>query len=110
MKYYSKSISLIVTLLFFMFSSQMYSQVTVNYVQQTGNYDESFDDGGAAFNQNAYQMGMWANTGNKKTVRWRDFDTDGINSGSARSLQVGDEFRISVSAHTVYGQMGFALL
>lgn len=110
MKYYSRSISLIVTLLFLMFSSQMYSQVTVNYVQQTGNYDEAFDDGGAAFNQNAYQMGMWANTGNKKTVRWRDFDTDGINSGSARSLQVGDEFRISVSAHTVYGQMGFALL
>ena len=110
MKYYSRSISLIVTLLFFMFSSQMYSQVTVDYVQQTGNYDEAFDDGGAAFNQNAYQMGMWANTGNKKTVRWRDFDTDGINSGSARSLQVGDEFRISVSAHTVYGQMGFALL
>ena len=110
MKYYSKSISLIVTLLFFMFSSQMYSQVTVDYVQQTGNYDEAFDDGGAAFNQNAYQMGMWANTGNKKTVRWRDFDTDGINSGSARSLQVGDEFRISVSAHNVVGEMGFALL
>ena len=110
MKYYSKRISLIVTLLFFMFSSQMYSQVTVNYVQQTGNYDEAFDDGGAAFNENAYQMGMWANTGNKKTVRWRDFDTDGINSGSARSLQVGDEFRISVSAHNVVGEMGFALL
>ena len=110
MKYYSKSISLIVTLLFFMFSSQMHSQVTVDYVQQTGNYDQAFDDGGEVSNPNSYQMQMAANTGNKKIVRWRDFDTDGINSGSARSLQVGDEFRISVSAHNVVGEMGFALL
>ncbi|MBT3454224.1 MAG: T9SS type A sorting domain-containing protein [Lentimicrobiaceae bacterium] len=110
MKYYSRSISLIVTLLFFIFSSQIYSQVTVDYEQRIGKYDETFDDGGGAFNQGNYQMGMYANTGNKKTVRWRDFETDGANSGSARSLQVGDEFRISVSAHTVAGQMGFALL
>ena len=87
---------------------------TVNYAQRVEYYDAGtvFTVGTAgAFNQGTSQVGMYANGGaTKQVVAWRTLKTAGDNTGSNRSIQVGDEFRISVSANTVVGEMGFALL
>jgi autotransporter-associated beta strand protein len=54
---------------------------------------------------------MYSNGGTTKQIFGRrTLKTDGVNAGDLRSLKVGDEFRISVSANTVVGTMGFALL
>lgn len=89
------------------------AQTTVSYVEQTGYFTagSSWSDNGGSYNPNAYQVGLWAHGGgNKQIVLWRQFKTDGLNAGTARSLKVGDEFRISSSAHTNFGEMGFSLL
>lgn len=52
---------------------------------------------------------MWANTGNKNTAAWRPFKTAGDNTGSNRTLQVGDVFKITVAATRAFGQIGFSL-
>lgn len=89
-----------------------WGQTTVNYEQRIANFNANFTAGTAgSFNAGGYQIGQYANTtGAKQVVGWREFKTQGNNGGSSRPLNVGDEFKISVSAHTVYGQMGFALL
>ncbi|MCP4911264.1 MAG: T9SS type A sorting domain-containing protein [Bacteroidetes bacterium] len=94
-----------------LFTSYSFSQTSVYFVQQKEYYDNTFLSGGATLdNENTVQMAMDADGGSAYAVAWRDLETTGNNTGSARSLQVGDEFRISVSAHTVRGTMGFALL
>ncbi|MDG2080523.1 MAG: autotransporter-associated beta strand repeat-containing protein, partial [Bacteroidales bacterium] len=92
-------------------TSFSFSQTSVYFVQQKEYYDNTFLSGGATLdNENTVQIAMDADGGSAYAVAWRDLETTGNNTGSARSLQVGDEFRISVSAHTVRGTMGFALL
>lgn len=81
---------------------------TVTFVQQDANYPTQFNDGGDFFN-GAAELGMWANSGNKNTAAWRTFKTAGDNTGSSRSLQVGDVFKITVSATRAFGQIGFSL-
>jgi autotransporter-associated beta strand protein len=84
---------------------------TVTYVQQTGNLANTFTAGTAgAYNQTATEIGMYANSsGAKEVAVWRDFKTAGDNTGSARSLQVGDVFTITVSATAAIGNMGFSI-
>ena len=87
------------------------AQTTVLYNQQVANYSFFTQGTSGAFNQNGFQIGMFSNGADPKTVvGFRQLKTAGDNTGTARSLQVGDEFRISVSANTVRGSMGFALL
>ncbi len=88
-------------------------QTTVNYIEQTGYYTAGtvFTSGtSGVFNQNAFQMGMYSHGTSPQVVAWRQFQTNGTNSGSARSLKVGDVFTITLSATRAFGQMGFALL
>jgi autotransporter-associated beta strand protein len=87
------------------------AQTTVTYTQQNSLYANSFFDGGGWFNPNGTQLGMWANTNAtaKEAVAWRDFKTAGDNTGSARSLQVGDRFTITVQASSAFGGIGFSL-
>jgi len=83
---------------------------TVTLVQQTGNYNASYDNSGGAFDPDGVQMGMWANGGGaKQTVRWRNFRTQGGSGGNNRNLQIGDVFKITVSATRAYGQIGLSL-
>lgn len=84
---------------------------TVTLEQQTGNYNASYDNSGGAWNPDGAQMGMWANGGGaKQTVRWRNFRTEGGSGGNNRSLQIGDVFKINVSAtRSLYGQIGLSL-
>jgi autotransporter-associated beta strand protein len=100
--------------LFGIFGVSWGQQTTVNYAQRVEYYNAGtvFTTGGAgAFNQGTSQVGMYANGGaTKQVVAWRTLKNAGDNTGSNRSLQIGDEFRISVSANTVVGEMGFALL
>ncbi len=103
--------------LFFLFCSIapdfIIAQTTQNFQQQTGNYYASFLPGGAgSFNQNANQIGMWANGASpKRMVSWRKFRTDASGSNvSDRAMQVGDQFIVRLSACRAFGRMGFALL
>ena len=81
----------------------------VTYTQQLAGYPTAFFDGGGDFNQGTTQLGMWAHSGNKNAVAWRNFMTADGGAGSARSLQVGDVFQLSVSATRAFGQIGFSL-
>ncbi len=55
-------------------------------------------------------MGMYANSlGNKEAAVWRNFRTDGNNGGSARNLQVGDIFTVTVYGSSAVGNMGLSL-
>jgi autotransporter-associated beta strand protein len=103
---------LFLMLMTFFLGGKANAQTTVLYNEQTSYFSAgSFVDSGGIYNPNAFQMGMWAHgTGAKDIVEWRTLKTDGVNAGTARPLKVGDEFRISLSAHTVFGEMGFALL
>ena len=89
-----------------------FSQITNYYSQRTEYYSPFFTSGtSGAFNQGNYQLGMYSNGGTTKQIfGCRTLKTDGVNAGNSRPLKVGDEFRISISAHTVFGTMGFALL
>jgi autotransporter-associated beta strand protein len=101
-------------LFIFFLGQKINAQTTVTYKEQTAYFNAGtvYSNGGGIYNQNAQQMGMWANLGGtKEVVAWRQFKTAGnVTGGTTRSLQVGDEFRITVGAHTVSGEMGFALL
>ena len=96
-------------ILLFVSASKLGAQVT--YTLGTTSYYDKFTDGGDIFeNASGAELGMWANTGsNKRVVAWRALKTAGDNSGSNRSLQVGDVFRITVSATSARGVMGFSL-
>ncbi|MCF8321259.1 MAG: T9SS sorting signal type C domain-containing protein [Flavobacterium sp.] len=101
----------LITLLCLLFSKG-FSQFTNNYSQRIEYYSPFFTAGtSGAFNSGNYQLGMYSNGGTTKQIFGRrTLKTDGVNAGALRSLKVGDEFRISVSANTVVGTMGFALL
>jgi len=96
--------------LLFVFASKLGPQVT--YTLVTPLIYDKFTDGGDIFNNaSGAELGMWANSGgtNKQVVAWRALKTAGDNSGSNRSLQVGDVFSITVSATSAFGVMGFSL-
>lgn len=101
----------LITLLCLLFSKG-FSQITNNYSQRIEYYSPFFTAGtSGAFNSGNYQLGMYSNGGTTKQIFGRrTLKTNGVNAGDLRSLKVGDEFRISVSANTVVGTMGFALL
>ncbi|MBF6640274.1 autotransporter-associated beta strand repeat-containing protein, partial [Flavobacterium sp. J49] len=101
-------------ILFFLFLTVTFfgnSQTTVTYVMQTGNFPVTFNDGGGFFNPSSDNMGMWANSFGtpKQAAAWRTFKTTGNNTGSNRSLQVGDTFVITVACTRAFGQIGFSL-
>ena len=82
----------------------------MTYTMQTGNNANSFTDGGGIFNNTGAEMGMWSHgAGALQEVAWRNFKTDGNNGGSARDLQVGDLFTISVYSTSAFGQIGLSL-
>ncbi len=84
---------------------------SVTYTQQTSYYTKH-TDGGDIFNNGGAEMGMWANSGNKKVVAWRKFKTAGNvspGSGTDRALQIGDEFTITVNGDSPYGVLGISL-
>ncbi len=86
----------------------IYAQVT--YTLGNTNYYTTYASGGGIFpNSGTSELGMWANTGVEQVVAWRNLQTAGDNSGTIRSLQVGDVFTISVYAAHANGQMGFSL-
>jgi hypothetical protein len=86
-----------------------WGQTTVTYDMQDANFPIQFSSGGDFFNQGSTELGMWANTGAKQTVAWRTFKTSGDNTGSDRSLQIGDVLIVTVSATRAFGQIGFSL-
>ena len=84
----------------------------VTYTLGPTSYYNTFTDGGNIFNNASdAELGMWANllNTNKQVVAWRALKTAGDNTGSNRSLQVGDVFSITVSATSAFGVMGFSL-
>lgn len=91
---------------------KLLSQTTVTIDQRSDYYYASFFDGGGYFNQGSDEVGMWANSGstNKRAVLWRKLKINGNNTGSDRSMQIGDKFTITVSARRAYGRIGCALL
>jgi autotransporter-associated beta strand protein len=86
-----------------------HSQTTVTYTMQDANFPTQVNNGGDFFNNGGAELGMWANTGSKQTVGWQNFTTTGAAGGTARNLQVGDIFTITVAATRAFGQIGFSL-
>jgi autotransporter-associated beta strand protein len=98
-------------LVFFLSGATGKSDTVTYTLGNTGQYSANFTDSAGYFsNANSTELGMWANGGGAKEVAvWRDFKTAGDNTGSARSLQVGDTFTITVSATSAFGGIGFSL-
>ena len=86
-----------------------HSQTTVTYTMQDANFPTQFNNGGDFFNNGSTELGMWANSGSKQTAGWQNFTTTGAAGGTARNLQVGDIFTITVAATRAFGQIGFSL-
>ncbi|MEI8273464.1 MAG: autotransporter-associated beta strand repeat-containing protein [Paludibacter sp.] len=88
------------------------AQVTYT-LGNTGYYTTFYDaspGAGSFANSGTAELGMYANTnGNKQSVVWRNFKTAGDNTGSTRSLQVGDIVTMSVYATAAFGSIGFSL-
>jgi hypothetical protein len=83
---------------------------SLGIIMQDAYFSTQFNSGGDFFNQGSTELAMWANQNANQTVAWRDFKTTGDNSGAtARSLQIGDEFSITVSCTRAFGQIGFSL-
>jgi len=90
-----------------------YSQTSLTYSQRIANYYTGYNSGSSGiFNQGTYQVGMYANSsGDKQSVYWRKFRTNADGTATSnRSLQIGDEFVVTLSCTRAYGQIGFALL
>jgi hypothetical protein len=100
------------TILFLISAFSLSAQTTINYVQQTANYDAFFSDNGGNFDEGADQFGMWANGADpKQSVAWRTFTEDGTTTGTPSTMAIGDSFTITVSAtQASYGVIGLALL
>ena len=94
------------------FGINAYSETVVTYAQQIANYYSTFISGATIANQGSYQVGMTAKTSApKQAVAWRKFRTDASGTNSSdRSLQIGDQFVVTLSCTRAYGQIGFALL
>ena len=56
------------------------------------------------------QVGLWANQGNKQSLVFRAFDSNGDGTGDAITMDAGDTFTITLSAKRAYGEIGVALL
>lgn len=88
------------------------AQTTVNYSHRSSNY-VAFANSGGNFNTGGGndEVGMYANGGGaKQSVIWRRFKTAGDGTGSDKSMNIGDEFRITIACRRAYGQIGVALL
>jgi len=90
------------------FMAQQSRAETNTLVMQDANFATQYNSGGDFFNNGSAELGMWANSGNKQTVGWANFGASGF-SGTARNLQVGDVFTITVAATRAFGQIGFSL-
>ena len=95
-------------LVIFLMAQQSRAQTTNTLVMQDANFATQFNSGGDFFNNGSTELGMWANSGSKQTAGWANFGTSGF-GGTARSLQVGDVFTITVAATRAFGQIGFSL-
>jgi hypothetical protein len=82
---------------------------TLNLTMQDAQFPTQFNSGGDFYNSGSTELGMWANNSAKQTVAWRNLNTAGDNTGSARALQIGDEFSITVRCTRAFGQIGFSL-
>ena len=82
----------------------------VNILQRAAYYT-TWESGGGIFNNgsNTNELGQWANTGDKQSVAWRKFKTNGNGTGDDRELQPGDRFRISVWGYSPAGILGVSL-
>ena len=96
-------------LLFFLITNLCFAQVTTNYPQRASHYT-SVTDGGGLFDEGTDQVGLWANQGNKQSLVFRSFDSNGDGSGDAVTMDAGDSFTITLSATRAYGEIGVALL
>jgi autotransporter-associated beta strand protein len=89
------------------------NQAVVTLSMREASFPTTFFNGGGYFNQGTDELGMYANVGGslKQAAAWSNFGTSGLNGSGAslRSLQVGDVFRITVSATRAFGQIGFSL-
>jgi autotransporter-associated beta strand protein len=92
---------------------QAQNQATTTLSMRVASFPTTFFSGGGIFNQGTDELGMYANVGgtSKQAVAWSNFGTSGLNGSGAslRSLQVGDVFKITVSATRAFGQIGFSL-
>ncbi|MEI8273931.1 MAG: autotransporter-associated beta strand repeat-containing protein, partial [Paludibacter sp.] len=88
------------------------AQTTVTYAQRIANYYATSNNGGTFGDNGSYQVGMTAHASSpKQVVSWRKFRQDGsVGSTCDRSLQIGDQFVVTVSATRPYGMIGFSLL
>ena len=103
---------LLVLLLVSLFGEIVNAQTTVTYTLGNTSYYTNFVDGSAGnfANSGTTELGMWAHgTGNQQVVSWRNFKTSGDNTGSNRSLQVGDVFVGTVAATATNGSIGLSL-
>ena len=101
------------TLLFLLlFSISAFSKYTLYFPMETEYYYAIFEDGGNFDNVPFYdKVSMNGELGNKKVVAWRKFRTDASGASTwDRSLQVGDEFVVTLVARRARGRIGFALL
>ena len=96
-------------LLFFLITNLCLAQVTTNYPHRDTHYT-AVTDGGDIFNQDTDQVGLWANQGNKQSLVFRAFDSNGDGTGDAITMDPGDTFTITLSAKRAYGEIGVALL
>ena len=69
-------------LLFFLITNLCLAQVTINYPHRNTHYT-SVTDGGGFFNESTDQVGLWANGGNKQSLVFRAFDSNGDGTGDA---------------------------
>ena len=96
-------------LLLFSITNLCLAQVTTNYPHRDTHYT-AVTDGGGFFNQDTDQVGLWANQGNKQSLVFRAFDSNGDGTGDAITMDAGDTFTITLSAKRAYGEIGVALL
>ena len=102
----------IAPLFLLLFSISAFSQTTLYFPMETEYYYAIFEDGGNFDNVPfVCKVKMNGELGNKKVVAWRKFRTDASGASTCnRSLQVGDEFVVTLSARRARGRIGFALL
>ncbi|HSA16857.1 MAG TPA: autotransporter-associated beta strand repeat-containing protein [Kiritimatiellia bacterium] len=83
----------------------------VTNLQQQSQYDTRWDSGAGTFDTGgSTELGMWAGGDQGYTVAWKTFRTASATTSSARELQVGDEFSITVYSYgCYYGEIGVSL-
>ena len=103
--------------IFLLVYSLVNSQTTVQYAQQTNNYDATFyNDGGIWDDVPNSQMNIWTweasgGDGVLQVAAWKNFTDDGTTTGNPITMAVGDSFKISLSASKSWtGQIGVSLL